>query len=47
MSHVPPKVKEKNVISEALTSWVASEDISSGFVVKEDEEGVGEATEPP
>lgn len=30
-----------------LTAWVASEDISSGFIVEEDEEGVGEGTEPP
>lgn len=30
-----------------LTAWVASEDISSGFIVQEDEEGVGEGTEPP
>lgn len=30
-----------------LTAWVASEDISSGFIIQEDEEGVGERTEPP
>lgn len=30
-----------------LTAWVASEDISSGFIVEEDEEGVGERAEPP
>lgn len=34
-------------VREGLTAWVASEDISSGFVVQEDEQGVGEGTEPP
>lgn len=31
----------------SLTAWVASEDISSGFIVQEDEEGIREGTEPP
>lgn len=34
-------------MGEDLTAWVASEDISSGFIVQEDEEGVGERAEPP
>lgn len=33
--------------AEVLTAWVASEDISSDFIIDEDEEGVGEGTEPP
>ena len=36
----------RNVV-KYLTAWVASEDISSGFIVQEDEEGVWEGTEPP
>lgn len=37
----------KKRVRQGLTAWVASEDISSGFVVQEDEQGVGEGTEPP
>lgn len=33
--------------TKSLTSWAASEDISSNFVVEEDEEGVWEGAEPP
>lgn len=40
------KTEARNVVKD-LTAWVASEDISSGFIVQEDEEGVGEGTEPP
>lgn len=32
---------------EARTSWAASEDIFSDFIIDEDEEGVGDGTEPP
>lgn len=32
---------------EGLTSWAASEDIFSDFIIDEDEEGVGNGTEPP
>lgn len=32
---------------EGLTSWGASEDIFSDFIIDEDEEGVGNGTEPP
>lgn len=41
------KKQKKRRVSEDLTAWVASEDVSSGFIVQEDEEGVGECTEPP
>lgn len=42
---LPQKAKRR--VSKGLTAWVASEDISSGFIVQENEEGVGEGTEPP
>lgn len=41
------KEEAKKRVRQGLTAWVASEDISSGFVVQEDEQGVGEGTEPP
>lgn len=41
-----PKIAKRRVSSD-LTARVASEDISSGFIVQEDEEGVGERAEPP
>lgn len=44
---MPQIVKKCNRVSEALTSWVSSEDISSDFIIKEDDEGVREGTEPP
>lgn len=40
-----PQAKKSRLCN--LTAWVASEDISSGFIIQEDEEGVGERTEPP
>lgn len=50
MEQKPSNTKKKEAkkrIHQGLTAWVASEDISSGFVVQEDEQGVGEGTEPP
>lgn len=47
MQKLPPKIAKRKSVSCDLTSWVASEDISSGFIVQEDEEGVGERAEPP
>lgn len=41
------KKEAKKRVRQGLTAWVASKDISSGFVVQEDEQGVGEGTEPP
>lgn len=38
---------KEEVDLRVLTAWVASEDVSSGLVVQEDKEGVGEGTEPP
>lgn len=41
------KKEAKKRACQGLTAWVTSENISSGFVVQEDEQGVGEGTEPP
>ena len=45
MIQKPQKAKRR--VSKGLTAWVASEDISSAFIVKEEDDGIGDSTEPP
>lgn len=47
INYICPILHVFSTLSKGLTAWVASEDISSAFIIQEDEEGVGEGTEPP
>lgn len=45
--HTRAHTHTEEVDLKVLTAWVASENVSSGLVVQEDEQGVGEGAEPP